>query len=103
MYTCVCVCVRRHSLSPGLLAQTHTHIYIGTCLIRHTKGTGKCVGLYRMSEYSGLIIVSRNTLGPQKTQLSGCTNSTVYAKQLIVFHLDKWSLLSKQRNYLIEK
>jgi hypothetical protein len=49
----------------------------------------KCVGLYRMSEYSGLIIVSRNTLGPQKTQLSGCTNSTVYAKQLIVFHLDK--------------
>jgi hypothetical protein len=30
-------------------------IYNGTCLIRHTKGPGKCVGLYRMSEYSGLI------------------------------------------------
>ena len=24
--------------------------YSGTCLIRHTKGPGECVGLYRMSE-----------------------------------------------------
>ena len=24
-----------------------------TCLIRHTKGPGKCVRFYRMSEYSG--------------------------------------------------
>ena len=24
--------------------------YSGTCLIRHTKGPGKCVRLYRMSE-----------------------------------------------------
>jgi hypothetical protein len=27
-------------------------IYSGTCLIQHTKGPGKCVGLCRMSEYS---------------------------------------------------
>ena len=26
--------------------------YIGTCLIQQTKEPGKCVGLYRMSEYS---------------------------------------------------
>ena len=30
-------------------------IYSGTCLIRHTKGSWKCVGLYRMLEYSGFI------------------------------------------------
>ena len=29
--------------------------YNGTYLIRHTKGPGKCVGLHRVSEYSGLI------------------------------------------------
>ena len=39
-------------------------LYSGTCLIRHTKEPGKCVGLYRMSEYSGFISVYRNTLGP---------------------------------------
>ena len=39
-------------------------IYSGTCLIRHIKRPGKCVGLYRMSEYSGLILVNRNTFGP---------------------------------------
>ena len=39
-------------------------MYSGTCLIRHTKGLGKCVGLYRMSEYSGFILNNRNTLGP---------------------------------------
>ena len=38
--------------------------YSGTCLIRHSKGPEKCVGLYRMSEYSGFILVKRNTLGP---------------------------------------
>jgi hypothetical protein len=37
---------------------------VRTCLIRHTKGPGKCVRLYRMSEYSGFILVNRNTLGP---------------------------------------
>ena len=31
--------------------------------IRHTKGPGKCVGLYRMSEYLGFILVNRNSLG----------------------------------------
>ena len=40
------------------------NMYSGTCLIRHTKGSGKCVGLYRMSEYSGFILVNRTTLGP---------------------------------------
>ena len=39
-------------------------MYSGTCLIRHTKGPGKCVGLYRMSEDSGFILVNINTLGP---------------------------------------
>ena len=39
-------------------------MYCGTCLIRHTKGTGKCVGLYRMLEYSGFILLNIITLGP---------------------------------------
>ena len=38
-------------------------MYSGTCLILHTKGPGKCVGLYRMLEYSGFILVNRNYLG----------------------------------------
>jgi len=60
-------------------------IYSGICLIRHTKGPGKCFGLYRMSEYSGVFLVNRNTLGSyifvgsQKTQVPDCTGSTVYA------------------------
>jgi hypothetical protein len=37
-------------------------IYSGTCQIRHTKVTGKCVGLYRMSQYSGFILVNRKLL-----------------------------------------
>jgi len=40
--------------------------YSGTCLIRHIKGPGKCVGLYRkfgkLRFYFSL--VNRNTLGP---------------------------------------
>jgi hypothetical protein len=36
----------------------------GNCQIWHTKGLGKSVRLYRMSEYSGFILVNRNTLGP---------------------------------------
>ena len=40
-------------------------LYSETCLIWHTKGPGKCVGLYvMMSEHSGFILVNRNTLGP---------------------------------------
>ena len=42
----------------------HTHVIHVQCLIQHTKGPGKCVGLYRMSEYSGFILVNRNTLEP---------------------------------------
>ena len=38
--------------------------YSGTCLILHAKGPGKCVRLYRILEYSGFILVNRNTLGP---------------------------------------
>ena len=30
----------------------------------NTKGPGKYVGLFRMSEYKGFILVNRNTLGP---------------------------------------
>jgi hypothetical protein len=41
-----------------------TGYYSGTCLIRHTKGPGKCVGFYRMSECSDFILVNRNTFGP---------------------------------------
>ena len=40
------------------------YIYSGTYLIRHTMGQGKCVRLYRMSEYLGFILVNINTLGP---------------------------------------
>ena len=40
------------------------NIYSGTCLIRHTKGPGKSVGLYRVSENSGFILVKGNTMGP---------------------------------------
>jgi hypothetical protein len=39
------------------------YIYSGTYLIRHTMGQGKCVRLYRMSEYLGFILVNINTLG----------------------------------------
>ena len=44
----------------------YVYIYSGTCLIRHTKEPGKCVGLYmyRMSEYSGFILLNIITLGP---------------------------------------
>jgi len=38
--------------------------YSRTCLIRHTKGSGKCVWSYRILEYSGFILVNRITLGP---------------------------------------
>ena len=41
----------------------YIYIYSGTCLIRHTKGPGKCVRLYRMSEYSSFILVNIKTLG----------------------------------------
>ena len=56
--------------------------YSGTCLIRHTKGPGKCVGLYRMSDYSSFIYINRTTLGPYIFvgchRMSDCTGSTVY-------------------------
>jgi len=39
-------------------------MHSGTRPIQHTKGPGKCVRLYKMSEHSGFILVNRNTLGP---------------------------------------
>jgi hypothetical protein len=39
-------------------------MYSETCLIRPTKGPGKCVGLYSMSEYSGFILINRNNMRP---------------------------------------
>ena len=60
--------------------------YSGTCLIRHTRGPGKFVGLYRMSEYSDFIWVNTNTLDHKflsdvtewwKTHVSDCTSFTV--------------------------
>jgi hypothetical protein len=42
----------------------YNNLYSGTYLIRYTKGPGKCVELYRMSEFSGFILVNRYTLGP---------------------------------------
>ena len=65
---------------------THFRLYSGTCRIRHTKGPGKCVGLYRISEYLGFILVNKNTVDHtflsdvtecQKTRVSDCTSSTV--------------------------
>ena len=62
-------------------------IYSGTYLIRHTKGSWKCVGLYRMSENSCFILVNRSTWNHkllsdvtrcQKPQVLDCTGSTVY-------------------------
>ena len=38
-------------------------MYSGTCLMRQPKGPRKCVGLYRMSEYWGFILVNGNTFG----------------------------------------
>jgi len=40
------VCYFIHHEKPLVL------LYSGTCLIQHTKGPEKCVGLYRMLEYS---------------------------------------------------
>jgi len=52
-----------------------------------TKGPGKSVELYRISEYSGFILVNgklwdhkclSDVTGSQKRQVSDCTSSTVY-------------------------
>jgi hypothetical protein len=45
-----------------LLIQVWLYMYSGTCLIRITMGPGKCVWLYRKSEYSDFILVNRNIL-----------------------------------------
>jgi hypothetical protein len=37
--------------------------YSWTCLIWHSKGSGKLVRLYRLSKYSGFALVKRKTLG----------------------------------------
>ena len=35
---------------------SYTQMYTVHEPVRHTKGPGKCVGMYRMSEYSGFIL-----------------------------------------------
>ena len=64
--------------------------YSVTCLIRHTKRPGNCVGLYRMSEYSDSILVNRSTLGP--TIFVGChrmsENSAVRLSKSTIFLSD---------------
>ena len=63
--------------------------YNRTCLIRHSNGPGKCLGLCRMLVYSGFILVNSYNLGPyifvdvtgyQKAHISDYTSSTVYSK-----------------------
>jgi hypothetical protein len=49
------------SWKQGYLCPILPFLYSGTCLIRHTKGPGKCVGLNRMSEYSYFFLANRNT------------------------------------------
>ena len=51
---------------------------VRTCLFRHTKGPGKCVGLYRMSEYSRFILV-KEILWDHKflSYVTGCQKSQV--------------------------
>jgi hypothetical protein len=54
-------CLTRHIRDQG---------YVSDCTGRQNlsnpthQGSGICVGLYRMLEYSGFILVNRNTLGP---------------------------------------
>ena len=76
-------------------------IYSGTLLIRHTKGSGKCFKLYRIS---GFILVNINTLGPkflsdvigfQKTQVSDCTSSTC-SRPENSWNTAPWTLLNNQ-------
>ena len=49
-------CLQFFFIKMGLICIIRNkYIYSGTCLIRHTKGPGKCVGLHRMSENSGFL------------------------------------------------
>ena len=59
-----CYLYKNYKWLLGVGQYLNIYIYSVTCLIWHTKGPGKCVGLHRMSEYSGFILVNRNTLGP---------------------------------------
>ena len=57
---------------------------VRTCLIWHTKGPGKCVRLYRMSEYSGFILDIRNLIYCQRQ----CELlSSLGARRLLTFHI----------------
>ena len=54
---------------PESSLKSHNSRYRGTVDINtvepvYSEGSGKCVGLYRMSEYSDFIVVNRNTLVP---------------------------------------
>ena len=80
------LCVQQKCLEQSVSFWFILFIYSRTCLIRHTKGPGKCVGLYRMSEYTGFILVYRNTrdhkflldvTGCRKTKVLECRSYTV--------------------------
>jgi len=59
--------------------------YSGTCLIRHTKGPVKCVGIYRMLVYSGFIL----EILWDNQFLSDCTSSTVYTSMQFILVIKK--------------
>ena len=54
-----------------IILTDHLYIYSGTCLIRHTKGPGKCIGLYRMSENSGVGLHKSHCTNNMYSQLNG--------------------------------
>jgi hypothetical protein len=68
-----------------------------TCLIRHSNGPGKCLGLYRMLVYSGFILVNSYTLGPYIfVDVTGCQKTHI-SDYNTVYNWDRhwsWSLVS---------
>ena len=72
-----------------ILKYSNIQKYSGTHLIQHTKWPGKYVGLYRMWENSGFILVNRNAFGPYIFVgchwMSDCTKSTVYPITIISY------------------
>ena len=94
-------------------------IYSWTCLFLPTKGPGRYVVLYRMSEYSDFILVNnRNTLEPsfsevtwyRKTLVSDWTSCTVFVlvrishmQKCTFFEFDekKFSVLKYRKSYQV--
>ena len=64
---------------------SYTQMYTVHEPVRHTHGPGKCVGMYRMSEYSGFILEIlwgrkfwSDATGCRTTQVSDFTSSAVF-------------------------